>query len=122
MNAPQAITGSFRSPLRELSELLGVEVVDVQHVRVIRDGRPQPQPNAWQLALAGRELDDWPVLTREFRTEWSLNSRARILGRSPDLPELTRDDGRRALRLLHEVVEAQMTSTEHDTNTEGTNN
>lgn len=114
MSAPQAITGSFRSPLRELSELLGVEVVDVERVRVIVGGRPQPDPNAWRLAISGREWDENPVLTRDFRKEWSLNWRARILGRSPDLPLLTKEDGRKALRLMHEVIESKP---EHDTTT-----
>lgn len=124
MSAPQALTGAFRSPLRELSDLLGVEVVDVRRVRVTVGGRPQPDPNAWRLAIPGREWDDNPVLTRDFRAEWSLNWRARILGRSPDLPPLTREDGRRALRLMHEHVEAKSADTEHDTdstNTEGKN-
>ncbi len=102
-------------PLAELSELLGVTVMDVWHVRVFVGGRPQPDPNAWRLAIPGREWDETPVLTRDFRNEWSLNWRARILGRSPDLPPLTKDDGRRALRLMHEHVES---TTEHDTNTE----
>lgn len=116
MSAPEVITGAFRSPLRELSELLGIEVVDVERVRVTRGGRPQPDPNAWRLTIAGREWDENPVLTLDLRREWSLNWRTRILGRSPDLPPLTREDGRRALRLMHEAVEAKTAETEHDTN------
>lgn len=111
--------------LAELTELLGVEVVDVQRVCVRRGGRPQPDPNAWRLTIPGREWDDNPVLTRDFRAEWSLNWRARILGRSPDLPPLTKEDGRRALRLMHEAVEANAADSQHDTDsttdTEGIN-
>ncbi|MGY1719287.1 hypothetical protein ACI8AG_09595 [Blastococcus sp. SYSU DS0552] len=129
MSAPGVITGAFRSPVRELSELLGVWVTDVHHCRVIVGGRPQPDLNAWRLHLPtaryGLDSDgQWShvVKSRELRSPWWLNRWARIWGRSPDLPELTKADGRRALRLMHEAVEAKPADTEHDTTiTEGIN-
>src|SRR4051794_34456992 len=42
-------------PLGELSLLLGVWVTDVQHVRVIVNGNPQPDLNAWRLHLPTAE-------------------------------------------------------------------
>ncbi len=114
MSAPQAITGVTRpEPLRELSMLLGVAVTDVRRARVYR-GNPQPDDNAWRLTVAGREPDDWPVLSRQFRTPWWLNTLILRWGRDPNLPPLTARDGRRCLRLMHEHIESKT-----DTSTEG---
>ncbi len=131
MSAPEVITGVTRpEPLRELSILLGVTVTDVHQCRVIVGGNPQPDLNAWRLQLptAHYGLDgngQWShvVKSKELRSAWWLNRWARIWGRDPNLPELTKADGRRVLRLLHEVVEAKPADTEHDTDasTEGTN-
>lgn len=95
-------------PLCELSELLGVSVLGVRHVRVIVGGRPQPDPNAWRLLLVGADQHArWTehVFTRFFRDDWWLNVIALRFGRDPSLPPLTRTDGRRALRLMHEAIE-----------------
>ena len=87
---------------------VGVAVLGVRHVRVIVGGRPQPQPNAWRLLLvrADRHVR-WTehIFTRQFRDDWWLNAVAQRLGRDPSLPPLTRTDGRRALRLMHEAIE-----------------
>ncbi len=111
VEAPSVITGVLRpEPLRELSILLGVEVRDVRRIRVIRDGQPQPDDNAWQLAIPGRSRGDgWSqhALSKELRNPWWLNFRARIWGRDPSLPPLTKADGRRALRLMHEHIESK---------------
>ncbi len=121
MSAPEAITGVTRpEPLRELSALLGVTVTDVQLCRVIVGGKPQPDLNAWRLELPatryGLEHPDfrpdgrpWSqvVKSREFRSVWWLNRWALLWGRSRTLPELTKADGRRVLRLLHEHIESK---------------
>jgi hypothetical protein len=98
----------FRPPLAELSDLLGVTVIGVRRIRVTIDRRPQLDPNAWELLTIG--LDDQPrwldhVLSRHLRDGWWLTALAQRWGRDPELPPLTRADGRRALRLMHEATE-----------------
>jgi hypothetical protein len=94
--------------LAELSKLLGVEVRDVHQLRVLHGDLRQQEPNAFQLLLHRLSGPWWtrPVRSRELRSPYFLNGLAAIWGRSPDLPELTRADGRRALRLMHEHTEA----------------
>lgn len=96
-------------PLSELSTLLGLPVVGVRTLRVRIDGRAQPDANAWALLVACPEHGTrWTghILTRRLRDSWWLNATVHQLGRDPALPALTRVDGRRALRLMHEVIEA----------------
>jgi hypothetical protein len=112
---PSALTGvTPPPPLRLASDLLGVEVWDVRQLRVVVDGRPQPDPNARAFAIPGRG-DDGPwtryVLTRQLRSPRWLNVWALRWGRDPALPPLTSADGRRLLRLLHEHVESAQVST-----------
>jgi hypothetical protein len=125
VSAPDVILGVTRpQPLRELSALLGVTVTDVQQCRVIVNGKPQPDLNAWRLELPGcthgmedpdflRDGRPWSrvVKSREFRSQWWLNRWAGVWGRDPGLPELTKDKGRQALRLLHEAVEVKAANT-----------
>jgi hypothetical protein len=112
---PEALTGvTPPPPLSLASDLLGVRVLDVRQLRVVVDGRPQPDPNAWQLAIPGRGVDGrWTryVLTRQLRNPWWLNVWAMRWGRDPAAPKLTTGDGRRLLRLLHEHIEQATDST-----------
>ena len=115
---PEVILGVTRpEPLWELSQVLGVRVTDVHQCRVFINGNPQRDLNAWRLYLpnATYGLDgdgQWShvVKSRELRSPWWLNRWARIWGRDPGLPELTKADGRRALRLMHEHVESKATT------------
>ncbi len=96
--------------LAQLSRLMGVEVRDVRRLRVMRNFNAQPDDNAWQLAIPGRSREDgWSqhALSKELRNPWWLNFRVRIWGRDPSLPPLTKADGRRALRLMHEHIESK---------------
>lgn len=104
--SPTAITGAVRpSPLRELSDLLGVEVVDVERFEGTKF-------RAWHLTVIRgqgehRRAQRLPALrTADFKNARQLNWMAWQCGRSDDLPRLTRDDGRSALRLMHEHAEA----------------
>jgi hypothetical protein len=87
--------------LAELSELLGVAVRDVELSDSAKDGLRH-----WYLVVALDRDYLLPLLSRELRSETGLN---RVMGwrRFRGLPPLTKADGRRVLRLMHEHVEAK---------------
>ncbi|SDY15297.1 hypothetical protein SAMN05661080_02483 [Modestobacter sp. DSM 44400] len=89
--------------LRQLSELLGVHVEDVELWESPTDGRRR-----WYLVMT-QDRRQWavPVHSREVRSPTALNALTRRWGRTRALPELTKADGRRALRLMHEITEAE---------------
>ncbi len=126
-DAPVTVGRAAETPLAELSRLLGIQVTDVHRTWVHTTGRGAPQsPNAWRLelpdAVYGLEDPVWcgdgrrwsrAVTSRALRSSWALNRWAVVWGRDPDLPPLTKQDGRAALRALHDAVEAadrEMTS------------
>lgn len=113
-----ALTGVVRpTPLRELSALLGVEVVAVRRASVMRHptGAGLEQPKAWHVVLGdGRRCR---ASSREFRHMQHLNAMAAWCGRPVAMAALTSEDGRRALRLMHEVLEQD----DHRASTSSTN-
>lgn len=108
MNAPEphAMTGVVRpTPLRELSALLGIEIVAVRRASIMRHptGAGLEQPKAWHVVLGdGRRCR---ATSREFRHMQHLNAMAAWCGRPVAMAALTSEDGRRALRLMHEALE-----------------
>lgn len=88
--------------LAALSAVLGVDVIAVE-VDTTRDGH-----RTWWLLFAVQpRLWSRPVHSRELRNPRSLNRLVFAWGRhDPTLPPLTAEDGRTALRLMHEVVKA----------------
>src|SRR4051794_33480505 len=97
-----AITGVVRpSPLAELRELLGVWVVDVERF----DGSGG---RSWLVTVArrGGQLQTVDARTFDFKNGTQLNWLLWRCGRPDDLPRLTRVDGHRALRLMHEIAES----------------
>lgn len=112
---PMAMTGavmpvSSADPLRELNRLLAIddEITGVLDTLDRRTSRRRGVARWWVL-LATVRGDQWQTPIQSSadvrRPEW-LNNWAQYWGRSEDLPPLTAEDGRRMLRLLHEVVEA----------------
>lgn len=92
-------SGAVRpDPLRELNQLLqlGSDVVDVR--------RWETAPR-WGLVFAAEPTRYVPVNSRELRNPTSLNRHAWLWGRPFELPPLTKEDGCRVLRLMHEHVE-----------------
>jgi hypothetical protein len=102
--------------LAELSAALGVTVTGVRRAKIRIDGRPQPDDNAWRLELPrfrfGLEdpagLGDGRPWSRVVRTQGAagqvVTERLAVLwGRDTGLTPLTKTDGRRAFRLLHEL-------------------
>jgi hypothetical protein len=103
---PQAITGVVQPPpLAKLCELLGIEIVDVERFEGTKF-------RSWYLTVKRgqgehRRTQRLPALrTADFKNARTLNWMAWQCGRSDELPRLTRADGMRALRLMHEYVEA----------------
>ncbi len=114
MSAPQTITGVTRpEPLRELSMLLGVELLDVERWERPGDGR-----RSWYIQFTVDPDRLYRYDTGFFRSPQRLNSARRLWVRDPGLTPLTKDQCRRVLRLLHEHHESK---TLHDTYTEGKN-
>ena len=107
---PEALTGvTPPTPLRELSDVLGVLVVDVvRHDDPKHNGR-----RTWHVWLGYADYPRYgPIAfrTSDFQRPRRLSGRLRWYGRSAELPELTNEDGRRALRLMHEHVESTTTN------------
>ncbi len=106
----------MNAKLRELSDLLDVEIDDVEHVTLHLHGRHQDHANAWRLCMPsarfGRDpstpggLWTWPVKTRTLRRVNELSRLAQVWGRPQDAPPFGSGDPRRVLRLLHEAAEA----------------
>ncbi len=109
-------------PLEELSEALGVEVLAVRRtearpatVGVPRhhpDFRPAQAAEWWLSARLLTASGVRPATTPlgpngAVRNPKHLNRWANRLGRRPDLPALTADDGRRVLRALYAASEAK---------------
>src|SRR5688500_11706630 len=93
-------------PLRQLSTLWGIAVLDVQRY----DGGGH---RIWRVVVErgphGRvELP--PVTSRQLRSASELGWLLRWWGRSESLPLPTKADARRSLRLLHEHVEQAPTT------------
>lgn len=106
------ITGVVRpEPLRELSLLLGIDVEDVRRgVRMKhRNGgraRGSEQPKVWFLITAPG-LRGLSFTSDDLRRPDRLNELMTYRGRDPELRPLSKEDGRRALRLMHQVVESK---------------
>lgn len=99
-----------RPPLTELSELLGVEIADVQRGARMKHrsgGVGLHQPLAWQLTTASGVRS--PCFTSdELRREDRLNEVALTHWRRPlSMGRLTTQDGRTVLRLMHEHIESK---------------
>jgi hypothetical protein len=98
---PTTITGVVHpSPLRELSDLLGVEIAYVERFDAA-GGRRQ-----WFVAFA----DDFrggliPFLSRDFRSPKHLTEAAKRWSRDRYQPRFTKDTCRRVLWLLHLAAE-----------------
>ena len=88
--------------------MLGIRVVEVDRWDdPKRDGR-----RTWRLWLGtpdGTAHGPIAFTTGDFHRAASLSGRLRWYGRDPDLPPLTSQEGRRALRLMHEHVESKTT-------------
>lgn len=97
-----AITGvAPANPIVELHELLGVRIVEV-----IRTGGEDDQGlRKWFLTFAHRPGVRFSYRSYEFRDPAHLNRLAQMWGRDHRARPLTRADGRRVLRLLHEHYE-----------------
>ncbi|ADB74237.1 hypothetical protein [Geodermatophilus obscurus] len=94
------------APLVELSALLGVEVDEVVSEFVVRGGRyGGVHPNSWRLHLAREDRWTPTVHSERFRSIYWLNTHTAWWGRPSALPDLTKRDGRTALRLMHEHLE-----------------
>lgn len=108
-------------PLAELCIILGIEVIDVcrgtmgavnydLHGRLsgglVKRYSSERGQTSLVWALVRPPGDRWNLVTSvDLRRENSLNEHALIWGRSPSLPRLTSEDGRRILRLMHEHIE-----------------
>jgi hypothetical protein len=106
------------TPLEELSLLLGVEVTRVQRDEPPRTSRAggrtvyeqdvitgQNKRQGWWVKVAGTPGYFQLPSSDEFRRPATLIRWAGWWGRNPSLPLLTSKDGRRALRLMHELTE-----------------
>jgi len=101
------------NPLAELNELLRLDgrVVGVED-RLNRRTSRRVGVARWYLTVrpAGVEAaDPWRIpvqASADLRNTGYLNRWAGCWGRDPGLRPLTAEDGRTALRLMHEVVEA----------------
>lgn len=98
-------------PLAELSALLGVEVVDVLRGFSARypAGPGYEQPKVWWLVRAPN-IRGAAFTSDDLRRAGRLNETATYWGRSLDAPRLTAQDGRSVIRLLHEVMEAKVST------------
>lgn len=104
---PNALLGvAPPSPFIELSELWAIRVLDVW-----RHDRPGDGARPWDVLLAAEPRWFLPVTSTELRSPTRLNELMQAWGRNPELPPLTKTDGRRALRLMHEHIESK---SEHD--------
>ena len=105
--ASGGVSASSADLLAALSAVLGVDVIAVE-VDTTRDGH-----RTWWLLFAVQpRLWSRPVHSRELRNPRSLNRLVFAWGRhDPTLPPLTAEDGRRALRLMHEHIESTTKST-----------
>lgn len=93
--------------LRELSELLGVKVVGIED-RLSRRTSRKVGLARWQLDVRSSAGGTWraPVLdSADFRRVQTLNQWVTQFGRDLDARRLDAEDGRRALRLMHDAVE-----------------
>jgi hypothetical protein len=102
------------TPLRELSELLGVEVESISvHVPGIRAGNGKPirmAPGTWIVSFAVPESKHAVrvrVKSAWLRSPGYLTQLAGNAGRDPSLPAFTMKECRTALRLMHQHVEMQ---------------
>ncbi|MFC5066193.1 hypothetical protein [Actinomycetospora atypica] len=109
--------------LAELSKLLGVDVVDVEDRLNPRTSRKE-RSHRWVFLVRSPEGDTWTPGVPDsswLRRPDDLNRIARWGGRDPELPALDANDGRRVLRLMHEVVEAEDGTPDGDDATNNTN-
>jgi len=117
---PMAMTGavmpvSSADPLRDLNRLLAIddEITGVLDTLDRRTSRRRGVARWWVLLATVRGVE-WQTPIQSSadvrRPEW-LNNWADYWGRDEELPLLTAEDGRRMLRLLHEVVEANQANT-----------
>ncbi len=113
MSAPEAITGVLRpDPLRELSVLLGVHVLDVERWERPGDGR-----RSWYVEFAADPNRLHRYDTGFFRSPARLNTARCLWARDPNLAPLTKEQCGRVLRLMHEHHESKTGTTY--TTTEG---
>ncbi len=115
---------SRAEPLEQLSSLVGVEVLDVYRspARAGTHGVPRSSPG-----FRPREAAEWwvtvvlptvqgvrPATTplgpnAAVRNPRRLNRWASRLGRSPDAPPLTAEDGHAALKIMYAIIETEET-------------
>ncbi len=112
MTEVQAFTGTAAEPLRELNDLLRLNgrVVGVEDRLSKRTSR-RVGVARWYLTVrpVQEAADPWRIPVQssaDLRNTGYLNRWADCWGRDDSLPPLTAEDGRTALRLMHEVVEA----------------
>jgi len=115
MTEVQAFTGTAAEPLRELNELLRLNgrVVGVDD-RLSKWTSRRVGVARWYLTVrpVQEAADPWRIPVQssaDLRNTGYLNRWAGCWGRDDSLPPLTAEDGRTALRLMHEVVEANDT-------------
>ncbi len=107
MSAPKVITGVLRpEPLRELSALLGVEVLDVERYDRPGDGR-----RTWYLQFAAAPETAYPFPSAFLRSPARLNTWRVRVAQGQDRPPLTKDQCCRVLALMHEHVESKTENT-----------
>lgn len=102
--------------LRELSALLGLEVVAVED-RLSRRTSRKRGPFRWVLDVRSPAGGTWRLGifdSTDYRRVSSLNFWVQRWGRDLTLPALTQKDGRRALRLMHEAVEVKDAEDDQD--------
>jgi len=113
MTEVQAFTGTAAEPLRKLNDLLRLNgrVVGVDDRLSKRTSR-RVGVARWYLTVrppVPEAADPWRIpiqASADLRNTGFLNRWADCWGRDDSLPPLTAEDGRTALRLMHEVVEA----------------
>ncbi len=121
----QAFTGTAAEPLAELNDLLRLSgrVVRVED-RLSKQTSRRVGIARWYLTVrpVPEAADPWRIPVQssaDLRNTGYLNRWADCWGRDPGLPLLTAEDGRTALRLMHEVVEAwQAVNNRNDTGTD----
>lgn len=106
--------GSSTDPLTELNQLLAlpgqiVAVIDYLNPRTSRRMPGRIARWVFDVQLPDHR-GEWTLLAQDsaiLRNPRDFNRWAQWWGRDKELPRLTADDGRRALRLMHEVSERQ---------------
>lgn len=94
--------------LDELSQVLGLPVLAVED-RLSRETSRKRGMHRWVVDVRSSAGGTWRVGifdSSDFRRRSTLNAWAWRYGRDVHAPPLTEEDGRRALRLMHEAVEA----------------